>query len=232
MMRFVLIFCGVMGVAALLQELLLGASYEESGLERLGYAAGFALLLAWWLCSLNGKDLLRVLKGMAPWLIMMILLILAYGWRHEMGASLGRFQATLLPQRGFSQVPGSLSVFKSSDGHFYVEPRIQGVLVRMLVDTGASDIMLSRAAAKRIGLDLDQLDYTLQYRTANGLVRAAPVILEDLRLGDLVLRHLPASVNAGTSDSSLLGMAFFKKLDSYDVKNDLLTLRWYNSAQR
>ncbi|MEO5347089.1 MAG: TIGR02281 family clan AA aspartic protease [Magnetococcus sp. YQC-9] len=163
---------------------------------------------------------------MGSWLILLILLMLAYGWRYEMGASLGRFWATLVPQRGFSQAPGSLSVFKSSDGHFYVEPRIQGVSIRMLVDTGASDIVLTRDAARRIGLNPDQLDYTLQYRTANGMTRAAPVVLEELRLGDLVLRRVPASVNAGSAHNSLLGMAFFKRLDSYEVKNDMLTMRW------
>ncbi|MEO5341453.1 MAG: TIGR02281 family clan AA aspartic protease [Magnetococcus sp. MYC-9] len=232
MFRFVLVFCGVMGVAVVLQELLLGSAFDASGSERLGYAAGSAFLLAWCLSSLPGKGFLRVLKRMGPWWILLILLMLAYGWRHEMGGALGRFWAMLLPQRGFSQAPGSLSVFKSSDGHFHVEPRIQGVLVRMLVDTGASDIVLTRAAARRIGLDPDRLDYTLQYRTANGLTRAAPVLLEELRLGDLVLRRVPASVNAGDSDSSLLGMAFFKRLDAYEVKNDLLTLYWNNSRRR
>ncbi|MEO5334665.1 MAG: TIGR02281 family clan AA aspartic protease, partial [Magnetococcus sp. YQC-5] len=187
MLRFVLIFCGVMGVVVVLQDLLLGSAFDASGLEQLGYATGSAFFLAWGLCSLSlsGEGVLRVLKRMGSWLILLILLILAYGWRHEMGPSLGRFWATLLPQRGFSQVPGTLSVFKSSDGHFHVEPLIQGVFVRMLVDTGASDIVLTRAAARRIGLNPDQLDYTLQYRTANGLTRAAPVMLEELRLGEL-----------------------------------------------
>ncbi|MBF0161082.1 MAG: TIGR02281 family clan AA aspartic protease [Magnetococcales bacterium] len=232
MLRFVLIFCGVMGVAVVLQGLLPGSAFDEEGLDRLGYAAGSALLLAWWLGSVSGKGVVRVLKRMGFWLILTILLILAYGWQHEMGAFLGRFWATLLPQHGFSQAPGTWSVFKSSDGHFYVEPRIQGVPVRMLVDTGASGIVLSRAAARRIGLDPDRLEYTRQHRTANGLTQAAPVVLQELRLGDLVLQQVPATVNAGDSNSSLLGMAFFKRLDSYEVKDDRLTLRWNTARHR
>ncbi|MBF0342545.1 MAG: TIGR02281 family clan AA aspartic protease [Magnetococcales bacterium] len=233
MIRFLLIFGAALGLAAMLHQQFLGSlSDSDSHNDVMGYAAISSFLLAWLLNSLKWRALPGFLKNIGLWLLVLFLLTAAYGWRHDLVEFQQRFFATVLPQRGFSQGSGSWSVYKSSDGHFHVEPRINGISIRMLVDTGASDIVLTRSDARRIGLSPDRLEYTIQYRTANGMTRAAPVMLDELRLGDFSLRRVPASVNAGDTDDSLLGMTFFKRLDAYEVKNDLLTLRWNQNNRR
>ncbi|MBF0190960.1 MAG: TIGR02281 family clan AA aspartic protease [Magnetococcales bacterium] len=226
MIRFIALFAGGLVVVWALHDQFTDSLFESTHTERLGYAAGSAFMLAWLLSSVSWRGLPKLLKGVGLWIGVLMLLVLGYGFRQELTDLRTRWMATLLPQRGFEPAAGEWSVFKSSDGHFYVELRVNRTPIRMLVDTGASDLVLTRADARRIGLSPDRLDYTLRYQTANGETRAAPILLDEVRLGSLTLKRMPASVIAGEAHESLLGMSFFKRLDSYEVKQDLLTFRW------
>lgn len=226
MIRFVLIFLCCMGVALALHYRFVGPIFASNFNDQMGYAALSSGLLAWLLSSIRWRLLPALLKGIGVWLVVVLVLVLGYGLRPEGMDLWNRLLATVIPQKGFSNNTGSWNVQKSSDGHFYVELLVNRVPIRFLVDTGAGAIVLTRSAARQIGLLPDRLEYTLNLQTANGMTRGAPILLDELRLGDLTLRNMPATVNAGELHTCLLGMTFFKRLDSYEVKRDLLTLRW------
>jgi clan AA aspartic protease (TIGR02281 family) len=82
-------------------------------------------------------------------------------------------------------------------GHFLVEAVVNGVPVDFMVDTGASHVVLSLQDARRLGFTPDHLHFTQKFQSANGTVRAAPVELRELRIGQLRLFDLEASVNGG-----------------------------------
>jgi clan AA aspartic protease (TIGR02281 family) len=111
-------------------------------------------------------------------------------------------------------------------GHFVVDAEVDGTPLSFLIDTGASDIVLSQNDARRLGLEPRTLDYSRTYQTANGVVRAAPVQLRELRLGQLQLYELDASVNERPLPMSLLGMSFLRRLQGYEVADGRLILRW------
>ena len=71
-----------------------------------------------------------------------------------------------------------------------------------------------------------ELHFTQKFQSANGTVRAAPVALRELRIGQLRLFDLEASVNGGPLPISLLGMSFLQRLSSYEVARGRLILRW------
>lgn len=119
-----------------------------------------------------------------------------------------------------------LAIPVSPDGHFYVDVMLEGTEVQFLVDTGASGIFLNRDAAENLGLDLETLDYTIRTQTANGTGRAAPITLTDLRLDEIFLEDVRAIVNDAPMSISLLGMSFLSRLESYEVRNGYLILRW------
>ncbi len=50
----------------------------------------------------------------------------------------------------------------------------------MVLDTGASAVVLTQEAAKAAGLPLEVLSYSVNVETANGRARAAPVTLDRL----------------------------------------------------
>ncbi len=112
------------------------------------------------------------------------------------------------------------------NGHFVVDAMVNGSPITFLVDTGASDIVLTMADARRLGFIPGNLDFSEQYQTANGEVRGAPVRLRELRIGQYSLCDLEASVNEGPMTVSLLGMSFLEQLRGYQVEDGRLILRW------
>jgi clan AA aspartic protease (TIGR02281 family) len=111
-------------------------------------------------------------------------------------------------------------------GHFLIEAVVNGVPIDFMVDTGASHIVLSVQDARKLGFTANQLQFTQKFQSANGTVRAAPVELRELRIGQLRLFDLEASVNGGPLPISLLGMSFLQRLSSYEVARGRLILRW------
>jgi len=98
--------------------------------------------------------------------------------------------------------------------------------VPMVLDTGASSVLLTRDDAKAAGLPIDLLNYTVNIDTANGRTRAAAVTLDRLGVGTIVEHAVPALIaQPGQLRTSLLGMSFLNRLESYSVTSDKLILR-------
>jgi aspartyl protease family protein len=111
-------------------------------------------------------------------------------------------------------------------GHYVVEAVVNGLPVTFLVDTGASEIVLTLADARRLGFEPRRLEFSQRFGTANGEVQGAPVRLRELRVGQFSLYDLEASVNAAPLPISLLGMSFLNRLHGYRVENRRLILEW------
>jgi clan AA aspartic protease (TIGR02281 family) len=111
-------------------------------------------------------------------------------------------------------------------GHFLVEAVVNGAPITFLVDTGASSVVLTMADAERLGFRLESLLFTQRFASANGEVRAAPVVLRELRIGQFSVFDMPASVNEAPLRVSLLGMSFLRRLHGYGVQDGRLILHW------
>jgi clan AA aspartic protease (TIGR02281 family) len=111
-------------------------------------------------------------------------------------------------------------------GHFLVEASVNGVPIDFMVDTGASEIVLSPQDAMQLGFTPGSLSFTQEFESANGTVRGAPVELRELRIGQYQLFDVAASVNETAMPISLLGMSFLRRLSSYEVADGRLILRW------
>jgi aspartyl protease family protein len=137
---------------------------------------------------------------------------------------------TLLPsvpgEGPIDSAPGELTLKADSRGHYLVSARVNGRPVRFLVDTGASHLVLSADDAGRLGFRVGERDFTEIYSTPGGTVRAAPVMLNEVRIGDLVVRDVRASVSRQPMDVSLLGASFLARLRGYEVSRGRMTLRW------
>ena len=111
-------------------------------------------------------------------------------------------------------------------GHYLVDAAVNGTDMPLMVDTGASWVTLTKADAARAGIDTEWLDFDLRMQTANGIVRAARVELQEVRIGEMELRDVAAMVNDSPMGISLLGMSFLERLDGYEVRDETLILRW------
>jgi len=164
------------------------------------------------------------LKGIAIWVAIGFVVFGLYSFRGEFEALFSRMTAELVPHA--PQVIGDDVVIRAGKhGHFVAEATVDGTDIRFLVDTGASDVVLSPADAKRLGFDPARLQFSKFYRTANGTVRGAPVRLSEMRIGPIRVTDVRASVNEADMNRSLLGMSFLSRLSGYAVEGDKLILK-------
>jgi len=113
----------------------------------------------------------------------------------------------------------------NEQGHAILDAAVNGVSVRMLVDTGASVVSLTREDARAAGIAPGELAYTHRASTANGVVRMARVTLREIRIGQLSIRDVPAAVLENLN-ISLLGMSFLTRLQAYEMRDGRLTISW------
>ena len=118
------------------------------------------------------------------------------------------------------------SIEADRGGQYAADVEINGQPVRMLVDTGATMVVISYETARRLGLQIVSSDYTARVQTANGVAAVAPVTLREVTLGSIYLGEVQALVadrNAGPMD--LLGMSFLRRLASVEQRSGRLILR-------
>jgi aspartyl protease family protein len=165
------------------------------------------------------------LRDSAIWASIGFILIAGYSLRGEFSTLFDRMAAEVVPGRGVEKKPGTVIIRAGQDGHFRVDTVIDGATLHMLVDTGATAVVLSRKDAAHAGFDLAQLRFTARVSTANGIGLAAPVRLREVRVRSIVVRDVAAMVNKAPMSGSLLGLSFLNRLSSYGVQGDILTLK-------
>jgi aspartyl protease family protein len=135
-----------------------------------------------------------------------------------------RLLADLIP--GPVQIGRSVEIPRGRSGDFHVPTQVNGAPVYMVLDTGASAVVLTPDDAKAAGLPLDMLHYTVEIETANGHARAAEVSLKQVSVGFITERAVPALIaQPGQLKESLLGMSFLNRLESYEMRGDRLLMR-------
>ena len=143
----------------------------------------------------------------------------------------GQAQAAVYaPSAAASSVPtpargADAQVLRSADGHYWAEADIDGRAVRVLVDTGASVVALTRADAQRLGLRLTAADFTRTVQTASGPVRAAAVTLLSVAVAGARIDDVQALVIEEGLEHSLLGMSYLGRLSAFEASPSGLTLR-------
>jgi aspartyl protease family protein len=118
----------------------------------------------------------------------------------------------------------ALTLKRELDGHFYAEPQINGTTIRMLVDTGATGIALSRDDARRAGIGISIGMPDVVGKGAGGDVHGEMVMLDRVDLGGESAKGMPAIVLDG-GDQSLLGQSFLSKFASIEIHDDTMILR-------
>ncbi|TMJ96320.1 MAG: TIGR02281 family clan AA aspartic protease [Alphaproteobacteria bacterium] len=169
----------------------------------------------------------HVLESALIWAMLGALLTLGYTYRVELREVADRVLAELIP--GYAATRGrAVEIARASGGGFSVAAQVNGARIPMVLDTGASAVVLTQEAAKAAGLPLEVLNYSVNVDTANGRARAAPVTLDRLSIGDITERSVPALVaQGGQLRTSLLGMTFLNRLESWEVRGDKLMMRGY-----
>ena len=170
-------------------------------------------------------------KHALVWFSLLLVLVAGYTYRDAFHDVVARVSAELTPAGRPLSVDGpegerAVRIRKSSQGQFVARARVNGTEFTMMVDTGASSVVLKATDAARAGIDVGGLNFTIAVDTAHGSTFCAPIRLREISVGGIVYQGVDALVaQPGDLKESLLGMSFLKRLRSYDFSGDFLTLR-------
>jgi aspartyl protease family protein len=117
---------------------------------------------------------------------------------------------------------GQIVLTSGTGGHFMTAGSINGKSVRFVVDTGATTVALSQAEAERIGLAFKGGTQG-HVSTANGSVPAYRVSLASVRIGDVQVYNVDATVIPAPMPYVLLGNSFLSRFQMRR-ENDRMTL--------
>jgi aspartyl protease family protein len=190
---------------------------DSDSLARLAYLALLACAVIGALFALYRGRLRSGVRDALLWGLIFLGFVAAYGLKDDIAGALDPSQAVMTEQ-------GAVLLRRGPDGHFRLQAEVNGAPVTFLVDTGATDVVLTREAARRAGLDPDALRYTRRAQTANGIARFAPVRLERLEFAGLSARDVPAAVSEGRLFTSLLGMSYLDRFRRISVEGDRMLL--------
>jgi aspartyl protease family protein len=171
------------------------------------------------------RSLATTAGQLAIWAMLTLVIVAIYGYRYELSDIGRRVVAELVPTRGAETPSGAMVFTRSADRQFWIDASVNGVPVRFLVDTGASNVVLTLADAARLGFPRSSLTFSQSFQTANGTTRGAPVTLDEIRIGTIAFSKVPASVNEGDLGQSLLGMHLLEKLSSIEIRKDQLIIK-------
>lgn len=129
------------------------------------------------------------------------------------------------PAAASAQPHGVAQVVRAADGHYWAEADIDGRAIRVLIDTGASVVALTREDALRLGLQLEPEDFTRRVQTAGGPARAAAVQLAHVAIAGARVERVQALVVERGLEHSLLGMSYLGRLSRFEATPHDLTLR-------
>ncbi len=173
----------------------------------------------------------KAVRDLGIWVGLILLLILGYSFRDDAKIVYQRIAGELLPPGQTLTVTSenggqAVRIRKRSDGHFTARGQVNGASINLLVDTGASTIVLKASDARAAGIDVETLNFSVPVQTANGSAFAAATRLSSIAVGPIVLYNVRALVaKPGALRESLLGMNFLTQLKSYEFSGDYLTFR-------
>jgi aspartyl protease family protein len=186
--------------------------------DSLGQLAYLIILL----CAVGGWVIVeyrnrfgQALRTSLAWALIFVGVAAAYGLWSDLRSDV---------QRQAMMVGDQMEVPRSPDGHFYLSLDISGQSVEFMIDTGATNVVLSQTDARRLGIDPASLVYIGEARTANGTVRTSRVKLTDVTLGPWSDPVVSAWVSDGQMDRSLLGMDYLDRFH-IEIAGDRLLLR-------
>ena len=160
------------------------------------------------------------------WLVIAVAVALGVTFKNELGDLTNRVIATFVPGTPYVSPSGEVHIQPDEWDQYWIKGNVNGVSVKFLVDTGASDVVLSSEDAASIGVDSDGLVYSMASSTANGIAYFAPIVLASVEIGPISLSSVSALISKpGAMEGSLLGMTYLSRLSGFSIENDTLILR-------
>jgi aspartyl protease family protein len=234
-MRRAFFWIFLLGLGGVVAVIVAGKNGGSIGGLAPGDSASLLMNVAW-LALIGGAvialfrdHIMRAIEALVLWVIIGLILMLGYTYRFQLQDAANQMMAELVPGRAAESSGGrTVALARAQSNDFQVTTEVNGRSVPMILDTGASSVVLTNEAAKAVGLPVEVIKYNVNISTANGHTRAAEVTLDQVAVGSIVERSVPALIaQPGQLKTSLLGMSFLNRLQSWEVRGDRLVLRGF-----
>lgn len=168
----------------------------------------------------------RTLRHVGLWLWVLAAAAVLHANRAELVPLYDRLHGNIYPSVALTTAHGEASLRRAWDGHYRAEAEVNGVRTRLMVDTGASMVLLPYEEARSFGIDPAALEFSLPVMTANGTAAVAPVRIASIRVGPVAVFDVEAAVaQPGMLKIGLLGMSFLDELSETSFRGGTLFLR-------
>lgn len=182
---------------------------------RMIYLVLLLIAVGGWMLAAGRRQLGQMAQQAAVWGFIFLGTIAAIGlW--------GDIRDDVVPRAAV--IDGRIEIPLGRDGHYHLTLHLGGEPVDFIIDTGATDLVLSLADAARIGIDPDSLVFSGQATTANGVVRTARIRIPRVEIGGAIDTNVPASVTEGEMDTSLLGMSYLARFARIEISGNRMIL--------
>ncbi|MFZ1816193.1 MAG: TIGR02281 family clan AA aspartic protease [Rhizobiaceae bacterium] len=231
-MKTVLILSAILGIGAILllanhdADTLFGLPNDR--FASLVYLTIFGTMIA---ASMLGRRnrLRETMRNAVVWLGLILALMAAHVHRYELQDIASRVTAGIVPGSPVSQHSPDgrtrIMLVRDADGHFSARAMVNGARLPMLIDTGASMVVLTTGDAEAAGIDVAALSFSSPVSTANGVTTAARITLDEILIGDITRTRVPAMVaQPGALKESLLGMSFLSSLTAFEFRGERMIL--------
>ena len=200
----------------------------EAGSER--RIAWFVVFMAGLTIAAAGRALARggarSVRYATAWITIFAVAGSGYAYREELRPLYDRLRGNIYPSVALSTTQGEAELRRAWDGHYRAEAEVNGVTMRLMIDTGASMVLIPYEDVRALGFDPDELDFSLPVTTANGTSTVAPVRLSSIKIGPIAAFDIQAAVaQPGRLKIGLLGMSFIDKLSEISFRGETLTLK-------
>lgn len=228
---FALLMLIIAGLAGLLLMFVAGTPSLEAIPTLPTAAAVIAALVLLYIVTFSGDSERRGLRS--PLFAIMLLVAAAGGaaryWHWELPPALSQLVASGGDDESLSSLSkaaASVRIRRDEFGQVFANGTVNGQSLRLLVDTGSAAVVLSQSDAIKSGIDLYGLAYDSPMSTAAGTAYLAPTRIKSVRIGSIRVDDVEALVaRPGTVNESLLGQSFLRRLASYEMAGDFVTLR-------
>jgi aspartyl protease family protein len=201
------------------------AGLSEGDLASLVYKIGFLILVGAAVLRIFRDRMGEAVQAALMWVIVGLALVAGYTYRSTLKDAGDRILAELVPGRAVAR-GHTVEIARNNNGEFQIATDVNGARVPMVLDTGATSVMLTRDAAIAAGLPVEMIKYNVNIETANGRTQAAAATIDRISIGGIVERSVPALIaQPGQLKTSLLGMSFLSRLQSWEVRGDHVVMR-------
>lgn len=200
---------------------------EEDAPRRFVYlivlASGLTIVAAGKILLRGGPETLRAV-GICAGIFFGI--VITYTNRVELSEFYDRMRGNIHPSVALTTEQGAAELRRAWDGHYRAEAQVNGVPMRLMIDTGASMVLLPYEVAAELGMDPETLDFSVPVSTANGNSTVAPVRISSIKIGPIAVFDVQAAVaHPGMLKTGLLGMSFLDKIYETSFRGDKLIMR-------